>query len=636
MRKSRERNAAVNVRGGGAKARAALAALLILAWGSLPPAQVSGEGTGPPVSDFLATWLEPKLPELNSIQFGSPDVQPIPADFFGPGSDPFVGLVPFDGIPLDPGITGNASVQMRRSGDPVLPADPPGSVATIPIELVSLELRSIAPITVTFGAGAPELWDLDITLSPAPVPPGTLTATKTHDNGGTFTAEFNVQPLFIFTKVADPLDIRIIDTGEFGIRPNHLVIPNGQFVHQVNPNLDLILPEFSDWVPGVQETVPGDVNSQVAVPFTANSDGGGVTHTVCPANPKEGRCAVSSNTIPANQTACTTTTNGDGTKNVKVTFNMNARFRDNCSCCEYRQDIKGEFKWKGRKLNHPLAPGVNMDKNTFHEDCLRNPPAGTNVYYGHRSEPANTIPSTGDAYTNRNNRATGCNYAGVDSPGMSKLQAGRAFSFSLNFQGKIIDTCNGTDVRTHLWKVNCSGTAVGPPPDPLVEILIETTINGRDAILGIYRYPGDILTVVASILNGNGLVSIDASEVNIKVAGLVAIDTPAPGPLLETRLRSAAAQAVYDFDYPPGSPQAIEVAFTFGPETQVFDVVVPPTCPTDINGDGATNVLDLVDLLLCFGQPAVPGCEDEDVNGDGTVNVLDLIDLLLAFGTVCP
>ena len=48
------------------------------------------------------------------------------------------------------------------------------------------------------------------------------------------------------------------------------------------------------------------------------------------------------------------------------------------------------------------------------------------------------------------------------------------------------------------------------------------------------------------------------------------------------------------------------------------------------------NVLDLIGLLLCFGQPAVPSCESEDINGDGTVNVLDLIQLLLAFGTVCP
>ncbi len=65
------------------------------------------------------------------------------------------------------------------------------------------------------------------------------------------------------------------------------------------------------------------------------------------------------------------------------------------------------------------------------------------------------------------------------------------------------------------------------------------------------------------------------------------------------------------------------------------DVCEDP-CPTDVNGHGATNVLDVINLLLCFGQPAVPGCEDEDVNGDGSVNVLDLIDVLLQFGLPCP
>jgi hypothetical protein len=66
------------------------------------------------------------------------------------------------------------------------------------------------------------------------------------------------------------------------------------------------------------------------------------------------------------------------------------------------------------------------------------------------------------------------------------------------------------------------------------------------------------------------------------------------------------------------------------------DECLPP-CLTDINGDGATDVLDLIELLLCFAQPATPPCDTgQDVNGDGTVNVLDLIDLLLLFGTSCP
>ncbi len=56
--------------------------------------------------------------------------------------------------------------------------------------------------------------------------------------------------------------------------------------------------------------------------------------------------------------------------------------------------------------------------------------------------------------------------------------------------------------------------------------------------------------------------------------------------------------------------------------------------PTDINNDFAVNVLDLIALLMCFGEQAVPDCEAEDVNGDGVVNVFDLIDLLTDFGTL--
>jgi len=58
--------------------------------------------------------------------------------------------------------------------------------------------------------------------------------------------------------------------------------------------------------------------------------------------------------------------------------------------------------------------------------------------------------------------------------------------------------------------------------------------------------------------------------------------------------------------------------------------------PSDVNGDGVVNVLDLIELLLCFGQHAVPPCDTTDINGDGAVNVLDLIELLLAFGTSSP
>ena len=68
-----------------------------------------------------------------------------------------------------------------------------------------------------------------------------------------------------------------------------------------------------------------------------------------------------------------------------------------------------------------------------------------------------------------------------------------------------------------------------------------------------------------------------------------------------------------------------------GTSGQIFKII--GTCPTDVNGDGTINVLDLIDLLLEFGLTL---CSPTDINQDGTTNVLDLIDLLLDFGTSCP
>ncbi len=62
-----------------------------------------------------------------------------------------------------------------------------------------------------------------------------------------------------------------------------------------------------------------------------------------------------------------------------------------------------------------------------------------------------------------------------------------------------------------------------------------------------------------------------------------------------------------------------------------------PVCPGDTNGDKAVNVLDLVQLLLCFGDPSTPPCDTgQDIDHDGFVNVNDLVEVLLSFGDPCP
>lgn len=52
-------------------------------------------------------------------------------------------------------------------------------------------------------------------------------------------------------------------------------------------------------------------------------------------------------------------------------------------------------------------------------------------------------------------------------------------------------------------------------------------------------------------------------------------------------------------------------------------------CPSDLSGDGVTDVFDLLSVLGAWGQ-----CADcpEDLNSDGDVNVFDLLTVLSAWG----
>jgi hypothetical protein len=53
------------------------------------------------------------------------------------------------------------------------------------------------------------------------------------------------------------------------------------------------------------------------------------------------------------------------------------------------------------------------------------------------------------------------------------------------------------------------------------------------------------------------------------------------------------------------------------------------TCDTDINGDGVTNVSDLLEIVGEWGNT---GSSPADVNGDGVVGVADLLQIIEAWG----
>lgn len=82
---------------------------------------------------------------------------PIPADAFGPGSDPFVGLIELEGravgpVPdCTPAELAGVHAILDRQGVVDLPD--PSSTAEIPLEITALRMHGVDPIVVTFNGG---------------------------------------------------------------------------------------------------------------------------------------------------------------------------------------------------------------------------------------------------------------------------------------------------------------------------------------------------------------------------------------------------------------------------------------------------------------------------------------------------
>ncbi len=261
--------------------------IMALAGIALVPVAAVQAQTGP-FEDLLNTWVLFENPE------GSPPVpiemthmdlstSPIPPDFFGPGSDPFAGVIPLRGL-HDGTQPGNTDTIIRRQSDPIQPTDPPGTMRTIPIEMVQLRLVSVQPITVTGSTPdfqVDSFFDVFVELSPTVPSAGQLTAIKTHNNGGTFDSFFDITYRMTFTNVSDPTDVRVFDSGMAGQPPLHLEIAGAPWVHQVTIP-ELIFDPMSQFHPFVQDDGTGvQTEAPVGAQTLPGAPGPIVLHTIC-------------------------------------------------------------------------------------------------------------------------------------------------------------------------------------------------------------------------------------------------------------------------------------------------------------------------------------------------------------------
>lgn len=127
------------------------------------------------------------------IYFGD---DPIPADFFCPGSQVFTGRIFLKGVPLvtEPeGAFGNGDTIMARLDDAVFNST---GVANTRLQFVALSLASMAPYKTVCG-------DFDLTLSLTGVQPIShdMTIVREGNGGGYFVTTFGAKMRISFTPV---------------------------------------------------------------------------------------------------------------------------------------------------------------------------------------------------------------------------------------------------------------------------------------------------------------------------------------------------------------------------------------------------------------------------------------------------
>ena len=168
----------------------------------------------------LIAFAKPIPSDVDSFEtlpsdFGYFSFTPIPADFFDPGSDPFMDIIGVQGVPLGLGATTD-TVLARL--DKAKFSGPPPKSATVPVEIVALSLTSVTPITVTYSGGlTPELWDVHAGLSPSPQPMGSMTLTQETKESGAFALSLPILLRLTFTRVSDGA-IRVLDLPSLDLR----------------------------------------------------------------------------------------------------------------------------------------------------------------------------------------------------------------------------------------------------------------------------------------------------------------------------------------------------------------------------------------------------------------------------------
>lgn len=128
---------------------------------------------------------------------------PLPMDFFCPGSPVWRGEIPLQGPEDDDTIVERKAAM----------SFPGWNIQSVKVELTKLDLEGCDTIIVDCDDGNQIEWSVKVEQSDFQEE-GDMTVSRQHDNGGSFQTSFPIHTKFTFTDVADPDNVIVLDTGD--------------------------------------------------------------------------------------------------------------------------------------------------------------------------------------------------------------------------------------------------------------------------------------------------------------------------------------------------------------------------------------------------------------------------------------
>jgi len=179
------------------------------------PGVTAGDGREVTITTTINPGNDEWTVPCATFSFGpNGDYPALPADFFGPGSDPFEGTIEFKGKNSNGSQNPASDVIISRLESGVF-GEPYPITDVLPLEEVSMSLISSSPVVIHYD-NIDSFFDIWTELSLDAPHGGVANVTMENPYGGTFTQQLTFTPIFTFMEVGNPANKFVFNPSSMG------------------------------------------------------------------------------------------------------------------------------------------------------------------------------------------------------------------------------------------------------------------------------------------------------------------------------------------------------------------------------------------------------------------------------------